>query len=77
METFIKLMQVIQKDPLINEKVNQLLKLESYQRRYNLNIWLEQLRMRQASENLLKALSYLFDDKIAKEVLTLINKRLI
>jgi len=70
-------MQVIQKDPLINEKVNQLLKLESYQRRYNLNIWLEQLRMRQASENLLKALSYLFDDKIAKEVLTLINKRLI
>ena len=54
-----------------------MLKLESYQRRYILNNWLEQLRNRHASENLLKALSFLFDDKIAKEVLTLINKRLI
>ncbi len=75
LEPFIKLMQVMHKDPVINEKVIQLLKLDSYQRRSVLNVWLEQLRLRNASENLLSALSCLFDDKIAEEVLTLINDR--
>lgn len=71
--SFTKLVQVMQDDPLINEKVITILKLDSFQRRNVLNNWLEQLRTRKAPENLLNALSCLFDDKIAEEVLTLIN----
>jgi len=66
-------MEVMKKDPLINDKVIQMLKMASFQRRSVLNSWLEQLRNRNASENLLSALSCLFDDKIAEEVLTLIS----
>jgi hypothetical protein len=69
-EPYKRLLQVMQNDPLIHERVIQMLKLDSYQRRSLLNNWLEQLRTRNASENLLGALSCLFDDKIAKEVLT-------
>jgi hypothetical protein len=72
-EALIKLIQVIQKDPAINKKVIKMLKLDPYQRRFVLNKWLEQLRVRHASQHLLSALPYLFDDKIAEEVLKLIN----
>ena len=68
-------MQVMQKDPLLHEKVILLLKLDSYRRRAVLNSWLEQLRVRHASENLLDALSSLFDDKTAADVLILISKK--
>jgi hypothetical protein len=68
-------MLVMQKEPLIKKKVLHMLKLESYQRRLVLNHWLQQLRARQAPENLLEALTCLFDDKIAEEVLTLINTK--
>ena len=74
MEPILKLMRVMQKDPVINKKVIEMLRMESYQRRFILNSWLEQLRIRHASENLLSALSCLFDDKTAADVLTLINK---
>ena len=70
-----KLIQVMRDDPLINKKVIQMLHLNSFQRRSVLNNLLEQLRIHHASENLLSALSCLFDDKIAEEVLTLINDR--
>ena len=73
--SFKKLVQVMQDDPLINEKVITILKLDSFQRRNVLNNWLEQLRTRKAPENLLNALSYLFDDSIAEEVVKLINNR--
>jgi hypothetical protein len=76
-ETFdalIKLIQVIRKDPAINKKVINMLKLDPYQRRFVLNKWLEQLRVRHASQDLLSALPFLFDDKIAAEVLKLIKK---
>ena len=74
-EPLKKLVQVMRDDPLINEKIIKLLRMDSFQRRAVLNNWLEQLRIRHASENLLSALSCLFDDKIAEEVLTLINDR--
>ncbi len=74
-EPFKRLMQVMQNDPVLHERVIQMLKLDSYQRRALLNNWLEQLRTRNASERLLSALSCLFDDKIAEKVLTLINNR--
>ena len=73
-ESFIKLMQVIQNDPVIHDKVILLLKLDSYKRRLILSSWLEHLRVCHASENLLSALSSLFDDKTAADVLTLITK---
>ena len=76
-ETFdalIKLIQVIQKDPAINKKVINMLNLDPYHRRFVLNKWLEQLRVRHASQHLLSALPYLFDDKIAEEVLKLIKE---
>ena len=74
-EPFIKLIQVMRDDPLINEKVIKMLKQNSYQRRIILNNWLEQLRRQNAPENLIQALSCLFDDIVAEKVLTLINNR--
>jgi hypothetical protein len=72
-ESLIRLIQVMRDDDLINKKVIEMLKLNSYQRRSVLNNWLERLRIEYAPHNLLNALSCLFDDKIAEQVLTLIN----
>ncbi len=77
LESFEKLIQVMRDDSFINENVITMLKLDSYQRRIVLNNWLEQLRRKNASENLRKALSCLFDDIVAEKVLTVINRRLI
>ena len=74
-ESFEKLIQVMRDDSLINEKVIQMLQLDSFQRRSVLNSWLEQLRVRNAPKNLLSSLFCLFDDNIAERVLTLINDR--
>ena len=74
LKSFIKLIQIMENDAIINEKVTEMLQLESYERRSVLNDWLKQLRNRHASENLLNALSCLFNDKTAAEVLFLINK---
>ena len=68
-----KLIQIMRDDALINKKVLAMLKMDSYRRRSMLNDWLEQLRTLNAPENLMKALSFLFDDKIAEEILDLIN----
>lgn len=70
-----KLILVMKEDTLVNEQVINLLKMQSYQRRSVLNNWLEELRKRNASEDLLSALSCLFDNKIAAEVLNIINNR--
>jgi len=72
-EQFAQLIQIMKDDPEINTRLVQLLTLDSYQRRIVLNRWLEQLRRKSASENLRQALSCLFDDNIAKKVLTLIK----
>jgi hypothetical protein len=74
-EPLKKLIHVMRNDPVINAEVIKILNLDPYHRRSVLNNWLEQLRLRKAPENLLSALCYLFDDKIAREVLMLINKR--
>jgi hypothetical protein len=69
------LVQIIQDDAVIKRRILELLQMNSFERRFALNIWMEQLRQRNASENLLYILSILFDDKIAEKVLTLINNR--
>ena len=43
-ESLIKLIQVMRDDSLINKRVIEMLKLNSYQRRAVLNNWLERLR---------------------------------
>ena len=74
-EQFAQLIQIMKDDPKINARLIQLLTLDSYQRRIVLSKWLEQLRRKSASENLRQALSCLFDDNVAKKVLTLVNNR--
>jgi hypothetical protein len=73
-DQFSHLIQVIKDDEKINNRVIQLLKLDSYQRRNVLNRWLEQLRRDNASEDLTEALSFLFDNDIAKKLSIIINR---
>jgi hypothetical protein len=72
-ESFNTLLQVMRDDQLINDKITILLKMESYQRRYILNYWLEQLQRQNAHEDLCQALACLFDNKIASRVLKIIS----
>jgi hypothetical protein len=72
-ESLGRLIQVMRDDSVINEKVIQMLQMDSYQRRTVLNNWLERLRRQNAPGNLLSALSCLFDDKVAEKVLVIIN----
>jgi hypothetical protein len=72
-ESLGRLIQVMRDDSVINEKVIQMLQMDSYQRRTVLNNWLERLRRQNAPGNLLSALSCLFDDKVAEKVLAIIN----
>jgi hypothetical protein len=60
-------------DPVINNKTAKILKMTSYHRRLVLNNWMEELRRNNATYTLLQSLAFLFDDSIAKRVLTLIN----
>jgi len=72
-ESLEKLLQAMRNDPVINKKVVNILKMESYPRRLVLNNWLEQLRRNNAPIKLTLTLSYLFDDIIAEKVLAIIN----
>jgi len=74
-DPFIKLINVIQNDSVINIRIKKMLELNSFHRRTVLNRWLEQLDRKSANEKLRQALSCLFDDNVAKKVLTLINNR--
>ena len=67
------LIQITHDDPIIKKKILELLQLNSFERRAVLNVWLEQLRRGNASENMLYVLEILFDDNVAKKVLTVIN----
>ena len=61
-------------DPVVNKKVVNILKMDSYPRHIVLSNWLEQLRRNNAPQKLIQTLSYLFDDIIAEKVFGLINK---
>jgi len=74
-ESLARLIQIMRDDEVINKKVTTVLQMDSYQRRSVLNNWLARLHRQDASQNLLSALSCLFDDKVAEQVLTLINNR--
>jgi hypothetical protein len=68
------LIQLMNKDHEIKKRITKLLQLNSYNRRFELNVWLEKLRQRNASENLSHVLSRLFDDRLAEQILIL-NKK--
>ncbi|MHA2032303.1 MAG: hypothetical protein ACW99Q_23260 [Candidatus Kariarchaeaceae archaeon] len=72
-DQFECLIQVIQDDEEIKNRIIQLLKLDSYQRRNVLNRWLEQLRREDALEKLRQPLSCLFDDDIADKTLLILK----
>jgi ribosomal protein L18E len=72
-ESLNRLIQVMRNDEVINKKVIEMLQRDSFQRRAVLNNWLEKLQRQNAPENLLSSLSCLFDDKVAEQVLTLIQ----
>jgi len=74
-ESLVTLLNALLSDPLINNKVNKILKMDSYPRHIILSNWLKQLSDNNAPEKLTQTLSYLFDDNVAKKVLTLINNR--
>ena len=73
-DSITKLLQAMRYDSLINKKVINILKMDSYPRQIILCNWLEQLRTQNAPPNLLNALSCLFDDKVADQVLSFIKK---
>jgi len=73
-EPFVKLLQAMRYDPVINKKVINILKMDSYPRRLVLSNWLEQLGRNDAPNKLTQTLSYLFDDSIAEKVLSLLEK---
>jgi hypothetical protein len=73
-EPIARLLQAMRYDPLINKKVVNILKMDSYPRRIVLSNWLEQLRRNNAPDKLTQTLSYLFDNTIVEKVLSLINR---
>ena len=68
-----KLLKAIRHDPVINKKIVNILKMDSYPRRLVLNNWLEKLSQQNAPDKLTQALSCLFDNEIAEKTLNLIN----
>jgi len=67
-----RLLQIMRTDPLLNEKVITLVKMDSCERRYILNYWLEQLCKQSAFDNLCQALSCLSNDKVSAEMLKIL-----
>jgi hypothetical protein len=67
------LILTVLEDDVIKNRILELLQLAPFERRSVLNSWLEQLRLREASENLLSALSYLSDDVMARKMYALIK----
>jgi hypothetical protein len=69
-----KLLKAMCYDPILNKKLINILKLDSYQRHIVLSNWLEQLRRNDAPKRLIQTLTYLFDDTVAEKVFGLINR---
>ena len=74
LEPLFTLLNAMLKDSVINNKVVNILKLDTYPRHIVLSNWLEQLRLNKAPEKLTQTLTYLFDDSIAKKVYNLISR---
>ena len=71
-----RLLKAMRYDPVINKKVVNILKMDSYPRRIVLSNWLEQLSRNNAPKKLTQILSYLFEDEFAERILMLLQKRI-
>jgi hypothetical protein len=74
-DQFAHLIQIAQNDDEINNRIVQLLRLDSYRRRIVLNRWLERLRREGARENLQQSLACLFDDDIVEKTLLILKNK--
>ncbi|MHA2279014.1 MAG: hypothetical protein ACXAC2_24810 [Candidatus Kariarchaeaceae archaeon] len=72
-EKFADLMQSALADPVIKKRILEVLQLSSFERRSVLNIWLKQLRLRNARPEMIQALNCLFDDLVAERTLKIIK----
>ena len=73
-ESLVTLLKALLNDSVINNKLTNILKMDSYPRHIVLSNWLEQLRRNKAPEKLIQTLSYLFDDIIAQNIFRLIKR---
>jgi len=68
-DTFIDLMRVAQERADVREKLKAILQLDSFNRQSILNTWLRDLKLQEAPNSLIKALSAFLDDGVAERAL--------
>lgn len=66
---FIRLVQLMQDDSSLREKLFALLTLDSFNRKSALNTWLEELKLQSAPTEIISALTCLVDDAIVAKIL--------
>jgi hypothetical protein len=66
---FVSLVQLMQDDSNLREKLLPLLALDSFNRKSALNTWLEELKLQRAPSEIISALACLVDDAIAAKIL--------
>ena len=72
-----RLLQTAREDPVIKNRLIELLQLSPEERRMVLNNWIETYWLNNTGPEIVQALAYLFDDKLANEILRLLNNNLI
>jgi hypothetical protein len=70
-----RLLQVALDDQVIKNRLIELLQLSPGERRNVLNNWIETYWMKNTGLEIIQALAYLFDDKLASETLKLIKRQ--
>lgn len=66
---FIRLVQLIQDDTNLRDKLLPLLTLDFFNRKSALNTWLEELKLQSAPTEIISALACLVDDAIVAKIL--------
>jgi hypothetical protein len=69
-----QLLQTAREDHVIKNRLIELLQLSPGERRMVLNNWIETYWLKNTGPEIIQALAYLFDDKLASETLKLINR---
>ena len=61
-------------DPLVRKRLIELLQLQPFERRMILNNWIETYWLINTGPEIIQALAFLYDDKLAAETLKLVNR---
>ena len=69
------LLEKVFEDPFIRERFNGLLQMLPCERRLILSNWIIMYWMKKTGPEIIQALAYLFDDKLAEETLRKLNKQ--